>query len=62
MASSNDKVLSWIGGASTIQGQSTVKLSKVIENFDADFANGYLIGEILYQYGIIESINTFSRK
>ena len=42
MASSNDKVLSWIGGASTIQGQDTVKLSKVIENFETDFSNGWV--------------------
>jgi hypothetical protein len=39
-----------------------VKLSKVVESFESDFSNGYLIGEILHQYGIVESINTFSRK
>lgn len=57
-----DQVLNWIGGATTPPGQQPIKLSKSIDSFEADFANGYLFGEILAQYGICESINTFTRK
>lgn len=29
---------------------SEVELSHEISNFEADFANGYLLGELLYKY------------
>jgi negative regulator of genetic competence, sporulation and motility len=45
-----------------IDGQQPLKLSKSIENFESDFSNGYLFGEILTQYNICESIVTFSKK
>jgi hypothetical protein len=33
-----------------------------VESFEKDFANGYLLGEILAHYGIIPNISTFSKK
>jgi hypothetical protein len=47
-----DQVLKWIGGATPIN-DTKVTLSKPIESFEADFANGYLIGEILSTYGLV---------
>jgi len=57
-----EQVLNWIGGATTAPGQEPIKLSKTINSFETDFSNGYLIGEILVQNGIIETINGFSKK
>ena len=39
-----DQVLNWIGGATTIEGQEPLKLSKQIDSFEADFADGHLFG------------------
>ena len=33
-----------------------------VTSFEADFSNGYLFGEILNRYGLIEDISTFSKK
>lgn len=41
-----EQVLNWIGGATEINSQ-VVQLSKPIDSFESDFANGYLFGEIL---------------
>ena len=59
-----EQVLNWIGGASAVQGREEVqvKLSKNVDSFETDFSNGYLFGEILCQYGICESIETFMKK
>jgi 6-pyruvoyl-tetrahydropterin synthase len=42
--------------------QQEVRLSKPINSFEADFANGYCFGEILCQYGIFDNISQFSKK
>lgn len=42
-----EQVINWIGGISAINGQNPVKLSKTIDSFEVDFANGYLFGELL---------------
>ena len=49
-----DQVMHWIN--------RDIKLSKVIHSFETDFSNGYLFGEILCQYGIVEDIQIFSKK
>ena len=57
-----EQVINWIGGMTCVTGQDPVKLSKTIDSFEADFANGYLYGELLTQYGICETLSTFSKK
>ena len=49
-----DQVLQWI--------QNEVRLSKTVNSFEQDFASGYLLGEILCQYGVCDSISQFSKK
>ena len=62
MASSEDQVLKWLGGVTCPPNQPPLKLGQQIESFETDFANGWLFGNILVQYGVCESINTFTRK
>ena len=62
MASVEDSVLKWLGGASAPSGQDPLKLGQQIESFEADFASGWLFGKILVHYGACESINTFQRR
>lgn len=33
-----------------------------VHSFETDFANGYLFGEILVQYGVYSDISIFSKK
>jgi hypothetical protein len=54
--------LNWIGGAISPPKQAPLKLSKNIESFESDFSNGYLLGEILSNYGICEYFSSFSKK
>ena len=42
-------------------GQEPIKLSRNIESFEADFANGYLFGEILSHYSLVD-VDEFSKK
>lgn len=49
-----EQVLQWM--------QQEIKLSKLINSFEADFANGYHFGEILCQFGILDDISRFSKK
>lgn len=53
--------MNWIGGAAVPPGQQPLQLTRNIESFEADFANGYLIGEILSSYGLVD-LAAFSRK
>ena len=48
-----EQVLNWIS--------NDVRLSKAIHSFETDFANGYLFGEILCQFGIYEDVKIFSK-
>jgi len=57
-----EHVINWIGGAESVNDKPPIKLSRTINSFEADFANGYLFGEILAHYGICESVSTFSKK
>lgn len=50
----SEQVLSWI--------QNDVRLSKPVQNFEADFSNGYFFGEILRQFDIIPDLSQFSKK
>lgn len=36
---------------------SEVKLSKTVTNFENDFQNGYLIGEILHHFNQVEDLD-----
>jgi hypothetical protein len=38
-----------------------IKVSRSVKNFDSDFCNGYLFGEILSRYGLLEP-QVFSTK
>lgn len=57
----NEQVLNWIGGAVSPPNQSPIKLSRNIESFETDFANGYLFGEILNHYDLVD-LSNFSKK
>lgn len=57
----NEQVLNWIGGAYSPPNQAPIKLSRNIESFETDFANGYLFGEILGHYNLTD-VNNFSKK
>jgi hypothetical protein len=37
--------------------QQEVRLSKVVNSFEQDFANGYHFGEILVQFGVLHDIS-----
>jgi hypothetical protein len=56
-----EQVLNWIGGAVAPPGQAPLKLSRNIESFEADFANGFLFGEILSHYELVDMAQ-FSKK
>lgn len=49
-----EAVLNWIGGAESPPGQDPIKLSRNIESFESDFSNGYLFGEILAHYSLLD--------
>jgi len=42
--------------------QNELKLSQMVSQFETDFSNGYLFGEILVQYNLHPSIATFTKK
>jgi hypothetical protein len=61
-----EQVLSWIQNELKLsQVSQTTNLSpnhfKVVSNFETDFSNGYLLGEILAHYGLIETVQ-FTKK
>jgi hypothetical protein len=60
-----EQVLSWIQNELKLSQVSQTNLSpnhfKVVSNFETDFSNGYLLGEILAHYGLIETAQ-FTKK
>ena len=56
-----EQVLNWIGGSITTPNREAIKLSSNIDSFEKDFANGYLFGEILSQFGFLD-MSTLSKK
>ena len=40
----------------------TIKVSRPVSDFEADLANGYLFGEVLYQHGLLPSMQGLSDK
>lgn len=46
-----DILLTWLN--------TEVDLSKKIKNIEQDFANGYLLGELLYKFNQLTNINEF---
>lgn len=60
-----EQVLSWINNDLTLSkvsiSQSRSFIFKAISNFETDFSNGYLLGEILSHYNQIQ-LNNFSKK
>jgi len=39
-----------------------MKLSQVVTSFETDFSNGYLFGEILNRYQLVDDMSTFFKK
>jgi hypothetical protein len=50
----SETVLQWI--------THEMKLSKPVTSFESDFSSGYLFGEILKRYELLEDLSTFSKK
>jgi ribosomal protein S16 len=49
-----EQVFDWI--------KNGLQLSRTVNNFEADFANGYLFAEILNSYGPLVDLAAFSKK